>query len=285
MKIKIKQKQKGLLLDYTRVVVHLFIISVVLVVAILATNTASATGSGTISIGSATMDEDSTTVLQLSIVNVVEITGVSLDLSYDPGVVEVKDISVNEYVTGSTVTSDIDNTAGKIRIVIINTDMINSVESVPLIDIAVHAIGEAGDETPLSLQNVEISDITFSPITVESIVNGFVKINNGNLVLSDTVSSEIEDNITLELSTSPPVSIQNESVYNVETDSADDKSNGDESAARDVSISSQADSQNNDASDISSAIDQPKPATPGFGWVLTILNLLFMIKIFRKKMK
>ena len=283
--MKIKIKQKGLLSDYTRVVVHLCVISVVLAVAILATNTASAIGSETISIGSATMDKNSTTVLQLSIANAFEITGLSLDINYDPAVVEVQDIYVNEDMTGSTVTPIIDNTAGKIRIVIVNTDIINTVESVPLIDIAVHAIGEAGDETPLSLQNVEISDLTFSPITVESIVNGFVKINNGNLVLSDTVSSEIEDNITPGLLTSPSVSIQNESAYNVETDSADDKSNGDESAARDVSISSQADSQNNDASDISSAIDQPKPATPGFGWVLTILNLLFMIKIFRQKMK
>jgi len=246
------------------VVVHLFIISVFFAVAILATNTASAIGSETISIGSATVDKDSTTVLQLSIANAVEITGLSLGISYDPAVVEVQDISLNEDMTGPTVTPIIDNTAGKIRIIIINTDIINIVESVPLIDITVHAIGEAGDETPLSFQNVEISDLTFSSITVESIVNGFVKINNGNLVLSDTVSSEIKDNITLELSTSPPVSIQNES------------------ATRDVSISSQADSQNNDASDISSAIDQPKPATPGFCWVLTILNLLFMIKMFRK---
>ena len=218
--MKIKMKQKGLLLDYTGVVVNVFIISMVLALAILATNTASAVGSETISIGSATMDKDSTTVLQLSIANAVEITGLSLDINYDPAVVEVQDISVNEDVTGSTVTSNIDNTAGKISIVIINTDMINSVESVPLIDIAVHAIGEAGNETPLSLQNVEISDLTFSSITVESIVNGSVKINNGNLVLSDTVGSDI---------------------------------------------------------------DQPKPATPGFGWVLTILNLLFMIKIFRYK--
>ena len=223
-----KIKQKGLLLDYTKVFIHLFVISVVLAVAILATNTASAIGSGTISIGSVTMEKDSTTVLQLSIADAVEISGLSLDISYNPAVVEVQDIYVNEDMTGSTVTPTIDNTAGKIHIVIVNTDIINSVESVPLIDIAVHAIGEAGDETTLSLQNVEISDITFSLITVESIVNGFVKINNGNLVLSDTVSSD------------------------------------------------------NDASDISSDIDQPKPATPGFGWVLTIINLLFMIKICKK---
>jgi len=227
--MKIKMKQKGLLLDYTGVVVNLFIISMILAVAILATNTASAIGNETISIGSATMDEDFTTVLQLSIANSVEITGLSLDINYDPAVVEVQDIYANENVSGSSVTSEIDNTAGKIHIVIVNTDIINSVESVPLIDIAVHAIGEAGDETLLSLQNVEISDITFSPITVESIVNGFVKINNGNLVLSDIASSD------------------------------------------------------NDASDISSDIDQPKPATSGFGWVLTILNLLFMFKIFRNK--
>jgi len=235
--MKIKIKQKGLLLDFTGVFVQLFIISVVLTIAILATNTASATGSETISIGSATMDKDSATVLQLSIANAVEITGLSLDVSYDQAVVKVQDIYVNEDMTGSTVTSNIDNTAGKIHIEIINTNIINSVESVPLIDIAVHAIGEAGDETTLSLQNVEISDITFSPITVESIVNGLVKINNANPVLSDKVSSEIENNITLELSTSSPVGVQNES------------------------------------------------ATPGFGWVLTILNLLFMIIIFRKKMK
>ena len=151
-------KQKGLL-DYTKVFTHLFIISVIFAVVILATNTASAISSGTISIGSATMDKDSTAVVQLSIANAVEITGLSLDVSYDPAVVEVQDIYVNEDVTGSTVTSDIDNMAGKIGIVIINTDMINSVESVPLIDITVHAIGEAGDETTLSLQNVEISDI------------------------------------------------------------------------------------------------------------------------------
>lgn len=274
-------KHKGLL-DYIKLFTHLFIISVVLAVVILATNTASAIGSGTISIGSATIDKDSTTVLELSIANAVEISGLSLDISYNPAVVEVQDIYMNEDVTGSTATPDIDNTAGKIRIVIINTDMINCVESVPLMDITVHAIGEAGDETTLSLQNVEISDIGFSLITVESIVNGFVKINNGNLVFSDSVGSEIEDNITLELSTSPPVNIQNKSLYYVETDLTNDKSNGDESAARDVSISSQADCQNNDASDISSAIDQPKPATPGFGWVLTTMNLLFMIKIIRQ---
>jgi len=137
--MKIKMKQKGLLLDYTGVVVNVFIISMVLALAILATNTASAVGSETISIGSATMDKDSTTVLQLSIANAVEITGLSLDINYDPAVVEVQDISVNEDVTGSTVTSNIDNTAGKISIVIINTDMINSVESVPLIDIALQS--------------------------------------------------------------------------------------------------------------------------------------------------
>jgi hypothetical protein len=122
-----------------------------LAVAILGTNTVSAAGSETINIGSTTMDKGSTTVLQLSITNAVEITGLSLDISYDPTVVEVQDISVNEYVSGSTVTSDIDNTAGKMCIVLTNTDIINSVESVPQIDIAVHAIGEVGDETTLSL--------------------------------------------------------------------------------------------------------------------------------------
>lgn len=268
--MKIKIKQKYLFLDHTGMLEHLFIISVVLAVAVLATNTASATGTETISIGSATMDKNSTAVVQLSIANAVKITGLSLDISYDPAVVEVLDISVNEDMTGSSVVSDIDNIAGKIRIVLTNTDMINSVESISLINIAVHAIGEAGDETALTLQNVEIADITFLPTPVELIVNGLVKINNGNPVLSDTINSEIKDNTIVASS--------------VQSDSTNDKSNGDEdTAARYASTSSQANTQNKDTSEISSAIDQPKPATPGFGWFMTVLNLLFIIKIYRKK--
>ena len=157
--------------------ITLFILAVI----IISSNTATAIGTEIFDVDSATLDADSTTTLQVNIANAVDLTGISLDISYDPNIIELISVSANnDAVSGSDITSNIDNAEGKVRIILTNTDLINAIDSVPIINIVVHTIGDAGDETTLILQNVEVTDTSFSSAIPKTITNGYVKINQAS---------------------------------------------------------------------------------------------------------
>ena len=269
--MKIEIKQNDLLLGRTRMVLFLFIISV-LAVALLATSTASATGTETISIGSATVDSGDIVVLPITIADVTDVTGVDVTIVYDANIVIIQNVVANNsVVTDSSVYPNIDNTVGKATIPLTNTNFITATSAIPIIDITFEVVGNSGSST-LELQDVELSDALFNVYTPST--------NNGNLVLSNTINSGIEDNTRVDNSIIDNTIVDN----SVQNDSTNDKSNEDEdSDTRYASISSQANTQNKDANEIPSAIDQPMSAIPGFGWLLTILSLLFVIKIYRNK--
>ena len=263
--MKIEIKQNDLLLERTRMVLFLFIISV-LAVALLATSTASAIGTETISIGSATVDSGDIVVLPITIADVTDVTGVDVTIVYDANIVIIQNVVANNsVVTDSSVYPNIDNTVGKATIPLTNTNFITATSAVSIIDITFEVVGNSGSST-LELQEVELSDALFNVYTPST--------NNGNLVLSDTINSEVKENTIVASS--------------VQSDSTNNKSNGyededEDSVTRYASTSSQANIQDKDTNEIPSATNQPKSAIPGFGWLLTVLSLLFITKFYRNK--
>ncbi len=134
-------------------------------------------GNEILSIDSMSLETDSTSSVSLLIGGAVEVTGVSLDLRYDPSVIEVIGVSADDrYVSGSAVVSNIDSSTGVVSLVVTNTDTITTEVPVPLLNVAIRAIGEEGSETQLTLQKVEVTDTTFIPTTPVTIEDGSIKI-------------------------------------------------------------------------------------------------------------
>lgn len=227
----------------------------ILAVIILTINTANAIGTEIIGVGSVTLDAGSTTTLQVDLANAVDVAGISLDINYNPKIIEIIDVSAsNDAVSGSAITSNIDNVEGKVKIILTNTNLINTINSIPIINIAVHTIGDAGDETTLILQNVDVTDTNFLPAVPKTIINGYVRINGGEASIVeqiDTVSKE--SSVNDEITQNAPLTDKNTMVKNDPADLS-------------TSPSASSPSKDNQAN------------TPGFGFVLTVLTLFLITK-------
>ena len=225
----------------------------ILAVIILTANTAIAIGTEIIGVGSATLDAGSTTTLQVDLANAVDVTGISLDISYNPKIIEIIDVSAsNDAVSGSVITSNIDNAEGKVSIILTNINLINTINSIPIVNIAVHTIGDVGTETTLTLQNVEVTDTNFLPAIPETITDGYVKISDEE----KTSFMEQIDTASEESSVNDEITQSAQETY---------KSTAMENNPEDLTSSSP------------SATDQI--STPGFGFVLTVLTFFFITKI------
>ena len=125
-----------------------------------------------ISIGSATGDINDTIILPITLANSTDIQQVSLKLVYDPEIVTVQDITANAEIPSSIVTFTIND--GTAAIELTNPDIINVINTTPLIDIAFQT-GENTGSTTLELQNVELIDDTGSH-TPATIINGSITV-------------------------------------------------------------------------------------------------------------
>jgi len=140
---------------------------------------------GSISIGSAIVSLNSTVTIPVNVANVMDISGIYFDLIYDSSVVAVSSVSANENFAGSSITSNIDNANGTIRVVLANSNFIQASAETPVIDITFDTIGGPGSSTSLDLQNVEFSDSGFNPYTPAVVADGMVTVGikgdfNGN---------------------------------------------------------------------------------------------------------
>ena len=222
-------------------------------VMILTINTATAIGTEIIGVGSTTLDAGSTATLQVDFANAVDVAGISLDISYNPKIIEIMDVSSNnDAISGSVITSNIDSAEGKVKIILTNINLINTINSIPIINIVVHTIGDAGEETKLVLQNVEVTDTNFLPATPETITNGYVRINDkGKASFTEQIDTvQEESNVNDETTPSALVTYKS----TVEENNPEDSTSSSPSATDKVNIS-------------------------GFGFVLTVLILLFVNRI------
>ena len=106
-------------------------------------------------------------------------------MHYDSSVVSLSSISANENLGGSSITSNIDNVNGTIRVILANPDFISASAETTVINVVFDITGESGSSTPLDLQNVEFSDSGFDPYTPAVVLDGMVTVGikgdfNGN---------------------------------------------------------------------------------------------------------
>jgi len=156
---------------------------------------AGATGSETISIGSATVNSGDTIVLPITIADVTDITGVDVTIVYDANVVIIQNVAANgSVVTGSAVYPNIDNTIGMAVIPLTNTNSITATSAVPIIDIIFEVVGSSGSSI-LELQEVEFGDALFNVYTPGTINNGVIIITDSNNapLASDQSVTTLED--------------------------------------------------------------------------------------------
>ena len=165
---------------------------------------ASATGSDTISIGSATVNLGDTVMLPITIADVTDVTGVDVTVVYDANIVTIQNVAVNSSVSGSNVFPNIDNMAGKTIIAFTNTEYITTTSAVPIIDITFKVVGSSGSST-LELQEVELSDASFNVYVPGTINNGEIIIassNNAPVASDQSVTTPEDTSIDITLSAS-----------------------------------------------------------------------------------
>jgi len=167
-----------------------------------------------ISIPNVVMLNNGTITLSVNISNVTNISGISFNLTFDPNVAIVTNVTVNNtFFTGSTFFNDmnnvstnsntlnfsnISNSTGILRVVVINADGFNTTSSQPVIDITFNVTGNLGSSTPLNFQKAELGDIStnFNVTNVGLVVNGSISV--GLLTLPKTGNIDGKGLVTLD---------------------------------------------------------------------------------------
>jgi len=121
-------------------------------------------------ISDASLYQDTATQLPIRISNITRGTGISFNLAYDPAVIRVNEITLNQtYASGSNLV--INQTAGLIRLSLTSTDGINIGSLVPVFLLNTTSTGAVGSHTPLTLTSAMWSDTTFNKWQLDP-VNG-----------------------------------------------------------------------------------------------------------------
>ncbi|GAB6284757.1 MAG: hypothetical protein STSR0009_09570 [Methanoregula sp.] len=139
----------------------------------------------------ASLYQNSATQLPVQVMNITNGTGISFDLAYDPAVIRVDEITLNQsYESGSNLA--VNATPGLIRLSFTRTDGINIKAPVPVFFINTTGIGAVGARTSLNASGARWSDGTFNyrqfdvvhgtlqvrPIRGDFNENGFVDIGD-----------------------------------------------------------------------------------------------------------
>ncbi|MFA5415134.1 MAG: PKD domain-containing protein, partial [Methanoregula sp.] len=184
--------------------VHTYAVAGTYTVSLNATNTGGSntmTKSGYISVSwkpasfilpNASLFQNTRTQLPIRIANVTNGTGIQFNITYNPSVIQVEEITLNQsYAPGSGLT--VNATPGSIYVSLTQTDGINIDSPVPMFFINMSGTAAVGSSTPLIADHVRWSDGTFhiQPFTV---VNSTVRIDrirgdfneNGYIDIGDT---------------------------------------------------------------------------------------------------
>ncbi len=132
------------------------------------------------------------TQLPVQVMNVTGGTGISFDLAYNPAVIRIDEITLNQsYASGSNLA--VNATPGRIRVALTRTDGIIIGSPVPVFILNTTGIGAVGVSTPLTLTNARWGDGTFNYRTFDT-VNGTALVyrhrgdlnGNGGIDIGDT---------------------------------------------------------------------------------------------------
>ncbi|MFA5212926.1 MAG: PKD domain-containing protein, partial [Methanoregula sp.] len=122
----------------------------------------------------ASLYQNTATQLPVQVMNITNGTGISFDLAYDPAVIRVDEITLNQsYESGSNLA--VNATPGMIRLSFTRTDGINISAPVPVFFVNTTGIGAVGARTSLNASGARWSDGTFNYRQFD-VVNGTLQV-------------------------------------------------------------------------------------------------------------
>ncbi|MDD5186810.1 MAG: PKD domain-containing protein [Methanoregula sp.] len=123
-----------------------------------------------LSLPAASLYQDTATQLPVMVTSITGGTGISFDLAYDPAVIRVNEITLNQsYASGSSLT--VNATSGLVRLSLTSTEGITIGSPVPVFLVNTTSTGAVGSHTPLTLTSAMWSDTTFNKRQLDT-VNG-----------------------------------------------------------------------------------------------------------------
>lgn len=150
-----------------------------------------------VSIGSVYASPGSTATTQVTLQNMTDFGAASINLTYNPGVVQVTSASLGFSGSGGALTYNIDNTIGKARFLITTTAMPGPNAPLTLLNIQMQAAGSTGQSSPLDLTVDTLAHSLGSTVTPTvndgsfTIPIGAVSINNASAPVNGTTTSQI----------------------------------------------------------------------------------------------
>ncbi|MFA5415166.1 MAG: kelch repeat-containing protein [Methanoregula sp.] len=157
--------------------------------------TGSTTDRARLILPAASLYQNTATQIPIGVMNITGGTGISFNLTYNPSVIQVNEITLNQsYASGSSLT--VNATPGLIRISLTRTESINIGSPVPVFFVNTTGIGTTGSSTPLTVSSATWSDGTFNNRQFDT-VNGTVLVyrirgdlnGNGWVDIGDTAKT------------------------------------------------------------------------------------------------
>jgi hypothetical protein len=164
---------------------HIVLVLAVLVSAFVALS-ASASASVNIQIANATAQPSSTATTQITIDGMTNFGAATVTLSYDPGVVQITDVTAGDV---GTPTPNINNTAGTATIAAYVSTATGPDSPIVFANLELTAIGSSGETSPLTLGITTLADANGTSVNATAQSGVFVV--NGTV---DTVTRELPDN-------------------------------------------------------------------------------------------
>jgi para-nitrobenzyl esterase len=139
--------------------------------------------------------QNTVTSTPIRVMNLTSGTGISFNLTYDPSVIQVNEITLNEsYVSGSSL--EVNATPGLIRLALTRTEPITIGSPVPLFFLNTTGTGPVGSSTPLNFSHAMWSTPAFDSPPMDT-VNGSILIyrirgdlnGNGGVDIGDTAKT------------------------------------------------------------------------------------------------
>ncbi len=98
----------------------------------------------------------------VQVMNLSQAAGIGVNLQYDPAVMYITDISLNNTLSDASLYTTIDNTTGMVKIAITMTDPVTIPESSGIVDLTFRATGATNATTVLAASRAEWTDATFT---------------------------------------------------------------------------------------------------------------------------
>ncbi|GAB6284995.1 MAG: hypothetical protein STSR0009_11960 [Methanoregula sp.] len=134
-------------------------------------------GTASIILPNTSVNQNVFTSIPVQVANITRGTGLSFNITYDPAILLVNNVTLNQSYASAGSSLAVNSTAGLIRVALASTELITIGSPTNMLFVNVTGIGTQGSSTALIFQDAMWSNETFNIRQLEA-VNGVVRINS-----------------------------------------------------------------------------------------------------------